>query len=231
MPSTGRPLRARSSSAAANPRSRSQARSATVAREPGSTTRSASASSAGRLASRTSTPGSAASASMSVKLLIRGSRTTLTRSTSAPSGSPVAPGRDSRASESSASSQRPGAQGSTPSTGRPVRLVIMSRPGSSSSRAPRNLLITNPEMSAWSAGSSSATVPYSAANEPPRSMSVTTTTGRPAARARPMLAMSVARRLISAGLPAPSQTTTSNSRRSWARQSSATSSSRALRAG
>ena len=36
-------------------------------------------------------------------------------------------------------------------------------------------------------------------------MSLTTITGRPAARASPMLAMSVARRLISAGLPAPSQ--------------------------
>ena len=42
-------------------------------------------------------------------------------------------------------------------------------------------------------------------------MSPTTTTGRCAARARPMLAMSVARRLISAGEPAPSTMTASNS--------------------
>ena len=79
MPSTGRPARARSVTAAARPRSRSQARSETVARDPGSTTRSASARSAGLVAKRTSTPGSAASASMSVKLLIRGSLTTATR--------------------------------------------------------------------------------------------------------------------------------------------------------
>ena len=85
----------------------------------------------------------------------------------------------------------------------------MVSPLSSSSGAPRNLLITKPEMSAWSAGESRASVPYMAANTPPRSMSPTTMTGRPAARARPMLATSVSRRLISAGLPAPSQMTTS----------------------
>ena len=73
--------------------------------------------------------------------------------------------------------------------------------------------MTNPLIRAWSAGSSSASVPYRAANTPPRSMSPTTTTGSPAARASPMLAMSVSRRLISAGLPAPSQMTTSYSAR------------------
>ena len=102
----------------------------------------------------------------------------------------------------------------------------MAVPLESSSRAPRNLLITKPAISAWSAGSSSATVPCSAANTPPRSMSPTTITGRPAARARPMLATSVGRRLISAGLPAPSQITTSYSRRSSARLSAATARSR-----
>ena len=46
-------------------------------------------------------------------------------------------------------------------------------------------------------------------------MSPTTSTGRPASRARPMFVRSAWRRLISAGLPAPSQTTTSKrSRRS-----------------
>ena len=75
----GRPPGPASATAAASPRSRSQARSETVARDPGSTTRSASARSAGLVAKRTSTPGSAASASTSVKLLIRGSRTTATR--------------------------------------------------------------------------------------------------------------------------------------------------------
>ena len=46
---------------------------------------------------------------------------------------------------------------------------------------------------------------------PPRSMSPTSTTGTPAARAKPMLAMSPARRLTSAGLPAPSTRTRSAS--------------------
>src|SRR3546814_291549 len=41
---------------------------------------------------------------------------------------------------------------------------------------------------------------------PPRSMSAISTTGRSAASAKPMLAMSPARRLTSAGLPAPSTT-------------------------
>ena len=57
-----------------------------MALEPGSTTRSASAISAGSMVSRTLTPGSVASASASVALEIRGSRTTATRSHSAPRG-------------------------------------------------------------------------------------------------------------------------------------------------
>ena len=69
-------------------------------------------------------------------------------------------------------------------------------------------------------------VPYSAASEPPLPASVTSSAARPAARASSVLAMSGPSRLISAGLPAPSQITTSNSRRSWLRLSSATSSSR-----
>ena len=44
---------------------------------------------------------------------------------------------------------------------------------------------------------------------PPRSMSPTSTTGTSAASAKPILAMSPARRLISAGLPAPSTRTRS----------------------
>ena len=87
-------------------------------------------------------------------------------------------------------------------------------PGASSAGSPRNLLTTKPAISAWSAGSSTATVPNRWASSPPRSMSPTSTTGRSAARASPMLAKSVARRLISAGDPAPSQITTSNSARS-----------------
>ena len=41
-------------------------------------------------------------------------------------------------------------------------------------RSPRNLFTTNPAISAWSSRSSSAIVPYSDANTPPRSMSPTT---------------------------------------------------------
>ena len=75
----------------------------------------------------------------------------------------------------------------------------------------------------------SATVPCSAAKTPPRSMSPTTTTGSRAAVARPMLAMSSARRLISVGEPAPSQTTTSKRARRSARLASTCSISAAFR--
>lgn len=85
----------------------------------------------------------------------------------------------------------------------------MSRPGSSSETSPRNLFTRNPATSAWSSGASSATVPKKDAKTPPRSMSPTTRTGSPAPRAIPMFTMSVRRRLISAGLPAPSQITAS----------------------
>ena len=63
-----------------------------------------------------------------------------------------------------------------------------------------------PLMRARSSGSNSATVPYSWANTPPRSMSPASRTGASTSRARPMLTISSAFRLISAGLPAPSMT-------------------------
>ncbi len=72
-------------------------------------------------------------------------------------------------------------------------------------------------------------MPNRAANAPPRSISATTITGSPVARARPILAMSLSRRLISAGLPAPSQTTTSNLSRRSARQPRTVSCSAGLR--
>ncbi len=97
-----------------------------------------------------------------------------------------------------------------PSTGREVRSSSIRKPGSRSDRSPRNLLTIHPRMWTWSASSSRARVPYIAARTPPRSMSPTTTTGRSTARARPMLTKSPSRRLISAGLPAPSAMTTSN---------------------
>src|SRR6202021_2054760 len=64
--------------------------------------------------------------------------------------------------------------------------------------------------------------PKRGAGSPPRSMSPTMTTGRFAARARPMFTKSVARKLISAGEPAPSQITTSNSVRNCANSSCTT---------
>src|SRR6201996_9248409 len=57
-------------------------------------------------------------------------------------------------------------------------------------------------------------------------MSPTRITGRLVARARPMLTKSVARKLISAGDPAPSQITASNSARNCDNSSSTTSSNR-----
>ena len=62
---------------------------------------------------------------------------------------------------------------------------------------------------ARSASLSSIIVPRREANTPPRSMSPTRITGASAASAIAMLTISPSRRLISAGLPAPSMTTAS----------------------
>ena len=84
----------------------------------------------------------------------------------------------------------------------------MPSPGASSPGSPRNLLMTKPLTRAWSAtqqgdgpeqGREHA-APVDVADHDDR---------QPGRRASPMLAMSVSRRLISAGLPAPSQMTTS----------------------
>ncbi len=85
----------------------------------------------------------------------------------------------------------------------------MRSPGSSSDWSPRNLFTTNPRSSRWSSSGMSFNVPYIAAKTPPRSMSPTTTVGTFPCCASPMLTKSCSRRLISVGLPAPSQTTTS----------------------
>src|SRR6202046_2683877 len=73
--------------------------------------------------------------------------------------------------------------------------------------SPRNLLTMKPTMVAASSGASAALTPRICAKMPPRSMSPTSATGQPAARAKPMFAMSPSRRLISAALPAPSTST------------------------
>ena len=67
----------------------------------------------------------------------------------------------------------------------------------------------NPFTSCHSCSEISSTVPYSEANTPPLSMSPTRTTGAFACSATAMFTMSPDRRLISAGLPAPSTTTMS----------------------
>ncbi|SIC55134.1 Uncharacterised protein [Mycobacteroides abscessus subsp. abscessus] len=188
------------------------------------TTTSASAISAGCAAHRTVTPGSQASASISVELEIRGSRTAATLNHSWPIGSLVCPTcpEATTETESSASSHNWSSYGSTPYVGRPVSVASCSSPGSNKVGSPRNLLTIKPATSLWSAGSSTATEPNRCASTPPRSMSPTNTTGRPAARASPILAISVARKLISATEPAPSQITTSYSSRSVRRSSATT---------
>ena len=68
-----------------------------------------------------------------------------------------------------------------------------------------------PTIMAASAGSITVLVPTRLAITPPRSMSPSSTTGTSAARAKPMLAMSLARRLTSDAEPAPSTSTRSHS--------------------
>ena len=80
-------------------------------------------------------------------------------------------------------------------------------------RSPRNLLTMKPLSSARSAGSSSARVPTRLAIRRRGRCRRPARPARRAASAKPMLAMSPARRLISAGLPAPSTRTRSASPR------------------
>ena len=93
-----------------------------------------------------------------------------------------------------------------------MRRVIAARPCSNNPTSPRNLLTMKPWIRASSSGSRTRCVPARLAMTPPRSISPSITTGTLAAAANPMLAISPARRLISAGLPAPSTRTISASR-------------------
>ena len=211
----------RASSASRRPRPRSEARSETVARVPGSTTRSGRPNSSARATQRTCTPGSATSGSRSVKLDRRGSSSTATSSRFVAAG--AADGVGDRASESSASNSSPSRKGNTPSVGTPVRASSWSGPSPSRAGSPRNRLMTKPPIARANSSGRMATVPKRWANTPPRSMSPTTMAGRPARTARPRFTMSCCNRLISAGLPAPSQTTTSYRARSDASAPSTTS--------
>jgi hypothetical protein len=104
--------------------------------------------------------------------------------------------------------------GSVATVGTPVSSCSCCGAGASSEASPRNLFSTKPRSSARSASGSSAQVPYRWAKAPPRSMSVASRQRAWAWRAMRMLTMSLAIRLISAGEPAPSITTTSFSARS-----------------
>ncbi len=224
MPSVTVPRRRAPSRARSRPRPRNHSRSATVALVPGSTTRSGSPTDAPSLTKRRPTAGSRASASRSVKLAMRGTMTTAT-SRAAVVVEPgraeaVAPGRrPARARESSASRATSWTHGSTPTVGTPQRRSRSASPVPSRAGSPRNLLTTKALTRALSADGSSSTVPYSEAKTPPRSMSPTTKAGKPAASATRRLTMSWSKRLISAGLPAPSAITTSKRLRRSARQS------------
>ena len=82
-------------------------------------------------------------------------------------------------------------------------------PGSNILLSPRNLFMTNPLTRFLSFSSRSIIVPTSCANTPPRSISPTKSTGASTSSAIPIFTISSFLRLISAGLPAPSNTITS----------------------
>ena len=84
-------------------------------------------------------------------------------------------------------------------------------PSSNSVGSPRKRLTMKPTIMSASAASITVLVPTRLAITPPRSMSPTSTTGTSAARAKPMLAMSLLRRLTSDAEPAPSTSTRSHS--------------------
>ena len=151
------------------------------------------------------TSGSSRNGSRSSKLAIRG---VIGQAIVTPRARPAV-GRSRITASSLGRRTASGSQGTTPYPLHPLRASIARYPSSNSAGSPRNLLIRKPDIIAASAGSITERVPTIAAITPPRSMSPTRMTGTSAVRANPILAMSPARRLISAGLPAPSTTTRS----------------------
>ena len=199
------------------PCARRKARSGIVALEPGRMTRSQSGSSSPGRTSTRLTPGSSFSGSKSSKLAMRGSSGT---AMVARPGSRRAEGWAS-ATASSAGSRAAGANhGTRPSARQPLCASMSRMPASNKVGSPRNLLTRKPRTCAASSAAITAFVPTICAITPPRSMSPISTTGIWAARAKPMLAMSPARRFTSAGLPAPSTSTRSASSCSRAKLSS-----------
>ena len=92
------------------------------------------------------------------------------------------------ASESSASMPRSSTNGSTPSVGRPVRPVELVEAGREDRLVAAELVDHEAgDVALVGRARARRRVPSSDANTPPRSMSPTSSTGRSAARARPML--------------------------------------------
>ena len=183
------------------------ARSAMVDLEPGRRMRSASPGRGvpGQMR-RSSTWGSAARGSRSSKLAMRGRMGTAMRM-----GPPVG-AVGARARASSAGRRRAGSKKGTRPMGRqPVWSAMVAMPSAKRVGSPRKRLTMKAFIRAASAGSRTACVPTRLAMTPPRSMSPMRTTGVSVARAKPMLAMSLARRLVSEALPAPSTRTRSAS--------------------
>ena len=103
--------------------------------------------------------------------------------------------------------------GKVATVGMPVRSCSICGAGAKSVASPRNLFNTKPLIKARSSSGSSAHVPYKWAKAPPRSISVTSRQAASQCLATRMFTMSLLDRLISAGEPAPSITTTSFSAR------------------
>ena len=177
-----------------------------------------------------STPGSIRRGSTSSKLAIRESlgATMRTRFPAPPAGR--SPGRSRTTASSGGRRRAASSQGTTPRQGQPVWRSMSRTPSSKSAGSPRNLLITKLLTIAASAESRTTRVPTTEAMTPPRSMSARRQTGTPARRANPMLAMSRARRFVSAALPAPSTTTRSKAPASRSKLSSTGARSRSRRA-
>ena len=176
------------------PRSRIQPRSATVDLVPGTTITSVSAKSAGSLTQRTNTPGSQANASTSVELEIRAPAAPRPAATGAAGRSGCAQDavRQDRDRVLGVEPQLVGV-GQYPVGGTAAEFGELAQPGLEQRDVAAELVHDESGDQRLVLGSSTATVPNRCASSPPRSMSPTMTTGRFAARARPMFTKSVAR--------------------------------------
>ena len=217
MPSTGRPAAARARDGVGQPGRAARPGPPRWRGCPGSTTRSASASSAGRVdaahrdaglggqrvhVGEVGHPGQPRPRPPAARPSPAGGAGRAERAARAPRASPRRP---ATARPATAARRAPAAR-SAPCS--------LSSPGASSRASPRNLLTTKPAISAWSAGVEQRRRCRTARRT--RRRGRCRRRRRPAGRAAwpaPCSRCRSARRLISAGLPAPSQITTSNARR------------------